>query len=157
MHQFSEGRTDPSRVICSLMSSVVNLLGQDYKIPAPTITFTRSLINLGINLICCAIARANPIGPYKDWKKFLWVVFRGLFGGIQITCYFFAFTQIPVGDATTLTFTAPVITGFLAICMLHESWGWLDAIASCCCFVGVIFTSKPAWLFHTAVWFALVL
>ena len=137
------------------MSSLVTLLGQDYKIPAPTITLPRSFFNLVINLVCCGIVMANPIGPYKEGKKFLWVIFRGLFGGIQITCYFFAFTQIPVGDATTLTFTAPVITGFLAICMLHESWGWLDGIASCFCFVGVIFTSKPAWLFHTAVRFEL--
>ena len=72
------------------MSSLVNLLGQEYKIPAPTITFTRSLFNLVINLVCCGIVMANPIGPYKEGKKFLWVIFRGLFGGIQITCYFFA-------------------------------------------------------------------
>ena len=148
------------------MSAVVSALGKKYKIPAPTITFVRSLFNLAINLVCCAIVRVNPIGPVKDGRKYLWIILRGLFGGIQITCYFFAFTkvrsllcshpQIPVGDATTLTFTAPVITGLLAICMLREKWGWIDALASFVCFVGVLFTSKPVWLFPSSVRSSLV-
>ena len=143
------------------MSAVVSALGKKYKIPAPTITFVRSIFNLAINLVCCAIVRVNPIGPVKDGRKYLWIILRGLFGGIQITCYFFAFTKvrsfsrlhtkIPVGDATTLTFTAPVITGLLAICMLHEKWGWIDALASFVCFVGVLVTSKPEWLFPASV------
>lgn len=78
----------------SIMSAVVNVLGQDYKVPAPTITFTRSLISLVICVIYCLCTKVNPIGPYKEGRKFAWVVLRGLFGGIQITCYFFAFTQV---------------------------------------------------------------
>lgn len=115
------------------MSAVVSALGKKYKIPAPTITFVRSIFNLAINLVCCAIVRVNPIGPVKDGRKYLWIILRGLFGGIQITCYFFAFTKvrsfsrlhtkIPVGDATTLTFTAPVITGLLAICHASREVG----------------------------------
>ena len=80
------------------MSALVNVLSQQYKVPAPTITFTRSLFNLIINLICCAIAKVNPIGPYKEGRKFAWTVFRGLFGGIQITCYFFAFSTVGYFD-----------------------------------------------------------
>ena len=56
-----------------------------------------------------------------------------------------------VGDATTLTFTAPVITGFLGIFMLKEKWGKVNAIASILCFVGVLFTVKPTWLFPDVV------
>lgn len=78
----------------SLMSAVVSALGKKYKIPAPTITFVRSVFNLAINLVCCAIVRVNPIGPVKEGRKYLWIILRGLFGGIQITCYFFAFTKV---------------------------------------------------------------
>lgn len=81
-------------VMCSLMSAVVSALGKKYKIPAPTITFVRSLFNLAINLVCCAIVRVNPIGPVKEHRKYAWIILRGLFGGIQITCYFFAFTKV---------------------------------------------------------------
>ncbi len=80
--------------IPSIMSALVNVLGNKYKVPAPTITFTRCLMNLVVNLICCAIWKVDPIGPWRDWRKFLWVVCRGLFGGIQITCYFFAFVNV---------------------------------------------------------------
>lgn len=76
------------------MSAVVNVLGNKYKVPAPTITFTRSLINIFLNLICCICAGVNPIGPIKERKKYAWIIMRGLFGGIQITCYFFAFTRV---------------------------------------------------------------
>lgn len=81
-------------VMCSLMSAVVSALGKKYKIPAPTITFVRSLFNLAINLVCCVIVRVNPIGPVKEHRKYAWIILRGLFGGIQITCYFFAFTKV---------------------------------------------------------------
>ena len=56
-----------------------------------------------------------------------------------------------VGDATTLTFTAPVMTGILAIFMLKEKWGWVNAASVVLCFVGVLFTTKPTWLFPNAV------
>ena len=54
---------------------------------------------------------------------------------------------MPVGDSKVLTFVAPVLTGILAIWMLKEPWGWVDACGSVLCFIGVIVTSKPAWLF----------
>ena len=62
-----------------------------------------------------------------------------------------------VGDATTLTFTAPVITGFLGIFMLKEKWGKVNAIASILCFVGVLFTVKPTWLFPDVVFTSILL
>ena len=76
------------------MASAVSYISSTYKINAPTITFTRSLINLVINLCFCAFVKVNPVGPYKEGRKFMWVILRGLFGGIQITCYFFAFTKV---------------------------------------------------------------
>lgn len=83
-------------ILPSLMATAVSILGSHYKIPSPAITFIRCLVNLAINLICCWIVKANPIGPYKETRKFVWVILRGLFGGIQITCYFFAFTKVDV-------------------------------------------------------------
>ena len=93
---FLEGIADVVLMIVSIMSAVVNVLGQKYKVPAPTITFTRSLFSLIICVIACFCIKVNPLGPYKEGKKFTWVVLRGLFGGIQITCYFFAFTQVGI-------------------------------------------------------------
>ena len=80
----------------SIMSAVVNVISKQHKVPPPTITFTRSLFNIIINLICGAVAKVNPIGPYKEGKKFAWVSLRGRFGGIQITCYFFAFASVRI-------------------------------------------------------------
>ena len=76
------------------MTVCVSYVAKTYKLTPPTITFTRSVFNLIINLVCCAVVKVNPFGPMKDVKKYLWILFRGLFGGIQITCYFFAFTKV---------------------------------------------------------------
>ena len=56
-----------------------------------------------------------------------------------------------VGDATTLTFIAPVLTGIFAIFMLKEKWGAVNAVSVVLCFIGVLFTTKPTWLFPNAV------
>ena len=93
---FSEGRTCVRLFIGSLMASAVSYISSTYKINAPTITFTRSLVNLAINFCFCTFVKVNPVGPYKEGRKFMWVILRGLFGGIQITCYFFAFTKVIV-------------------------------------------------------------
>ena len=76
------------------MSSGVSYVSKKYKLPAFTITFVRSVFNILINLGFCAGLKVNPLGPYKERRKFTWVILRGLFGGIQITCYFFAFTKV---------------------------------------------------------------
>lgn len=81
-------------MIISLMTVCVSYVAKTYKLTPPTITFTRSVFNLIINLVCCAVVKVNPFGPMKDVKQYLWILFRGLFGGIQITCYFFAFTKV---------------------------------------------------------------
>ena len=91
-------------VIYSLMTICVSYIAAKYKLTPPTITFTRSVFNLIINLVCCAVVKTNPLGSIKNWRQFLWIVFRGFFGGIQITCYFFAFTKVFISNSIFIRF-----------------------------------------------------
>ena len=58
-------------VIYSLMTICVSYIAAKYKLTPPTITFTRSVFNLIINLVCCAVVRTNPLGSIKNWRQFL--------------------------------------------------------------------------------------
>lgn len=48
------------------------------------------------------------------------LVYRGLFGGLAVLCYFIAIEHINVGVATLLNYTAPLYSGVFSIVFLHE-------------------------------------
>ena len=54
---------------------------------------------------------------FKRWDLLL---YRGLFGGLAVLCYFIAIEHINVGVATLLNYTAPLFSGIFSILFLHE-------------------------------------
>jgi drug/metabolite transporter (DMT)-like permease len=48
------------------------------------------------------------------------LLYRGLFGGTAVLCYFIAIEHIHVGVATLLNYTAPLFSGILSILFLKE-------------------------------------
>ena len=54
---------------------------------------------------------------FKRWDLLL---YRGIFGGLAVLCYFIAIEHINVGVATLLNYTAPLFSGIFSIAFLHE-------------------------------------
>ncbi|HEX8410729.1 MAG TPA: EamA family transporter [Thermoanaerobaculia bacterium] len=48
------------------------------------------------------------------------LLYRGIFGGLAVLCYFIAIEHINVGVATLLNYTAPLFSGIFSIFFLHE-------------------------------------
>ena len=48
------------------------------------------------------------------------LIYRGVFGGAAVLCYFIAIEKISVGVATLLNYTAPIFSGLFSMLFLHE-------------------------------------
>lgn len=60
---------------------------------------------------------------------------------------FWAFTHLPLADASTIIFTNPVVTAILARLILKESFTRLEGLSACLCLFGVVFISQPTFIF----------
>jgi drug/metabolite transporter (DMT)-like permease len=49
------------------------------------------------------------------------LIYRGLFGGLAVLCYFLAIAHIPVGVASLLNYTAPLFSGLFAAALIGET------------------------------------
>jgi drug/metabolite transporter (DMT)-like permease len=54
---------------------------------------------------------------FERWDLLL---YRGVFGGLAVLCYFLAIEHIHVGVATLLNYTAPLFSGIFSVVFLHE-------------------------------------
>lgn len=86
-----------------------------------------------------------------DYKKVLimqpsllrLVILRGVLGSMAMATHFTAIRLIPIGIATTLFFTNPIITIFLSNLTLGERVGKREIIATVLSFTGVVFVAGP--------------
>ena len=68
---------------------------------------------------------------------------RGLLSAGATFCWFYALAIMPVGDATAVSFTMPLITAVLAVVLLHEHMtraGWGGVIIG---FIGMLIMLRP--------------
>uniref|UniRef100_A0A0G4HFR3 EamA domain-containing protein n=1 Tax=Chromera velia CCMP2878 TaxID=1169474 RepID=A0A0G4HFR3_9ALVE len=82
-------------------------------------------------------------GPKED--RFL-LFMRGLLSGIAINCMLFTLTQLPMGDASAIHFSGPLITAALARVWLKESWHWMNWVAGVLSITGIMFIANPPFL-----------
>lgn len=73
---------------------------------------------------------------------------QGIIGGATLSLLYYSFRKLPIGDATTIIFSSPVIVIALSFIFLKEPCGILRVIVMCALFAGVIFVSKPPFLFQ---------
>lgn len=71
-------------------------------------------------------------------------IFRGVIGTIGIAIGFKAVALLPLADATTLIYTAPIFATILSIPMLKEKVGYKRWLAVLIGFIGVIIIAKPS-------------
>ncbi|CAK9813234.1 Solute carrier family 35 member G1 [Anthophora quadrimaculata] len=73
---------------------------------------------------------------------------QGVVGGATLSLLYYSFRKLPIGDATTIIFSSPVIVIALSFILLKEPCGILRVIVMCALFAGVVFVAKPPFLFQ---------
>jgi drug/metabolite transporter (DMT)-like permease len=68
---------------------------------------------------------------------------RAIAGVGSLICTFYAFTAMPLADATTIMFTMPMFLIVLAVPFLGESVGWRRTTATLIGFLGVVIVVRP--------------
>lgn len=83
-------------------------------VPGPQIAVVRFAIGL-LPLLLPAV-RAKSL----QWTRVDLLLYRGLFGGFAVLCYFSAIEHVPVGIATLLNYTTPLFSGIYAAIFAGE-------------------------------------
>ncbi len=68
---------------------------------------------------------------------------RAIAGAGSLICTFYAFTAMPLADATAIMFTMPMFMIVLAVPFLGETVGWWRTTATLIGFLGVIVVVRP--------------
>lgn len=84
-----------SSVCFSLMSLLVRAGSKS--LTTPFLIFTRAIIQLVAAVIYCICSKVDPFGP-AEFRGIL--TLRGLFGLCGITCSYFSYRYIPLGETT---------------------------------------------------------
>ncbi|KAE9026069.1 hypothetical protein PR003_g11457 [Phytophthora rubi] len=82
----------------------------------------------------------------KHRNVLFWRCFFGTFG---ISIQFYAMAQMVLTDAVTIIFTSPIVTFLLGALVLGEAVERLDLLSCLVSYVGVVFVTRPAFLFST--------
>jgi drug/metabolite transporter (DMT)-like permease len=121
----------------SVQSAAVKSLGTS--ISSVQITFLRCL--LGLFLVLPLLRRdALVILQPARLRLHLGRVMAGL---LSMTCGFYAFANMPLAEATALSFTMPLFMLLLATLTLGERVGWRRSCAGAVGFLGVLTMLRP--------------
>ncbi|XP_032453024.1 solute carrier family 35 member G1-like [Nasonia vitripennis] len=105
----------------------------------------RAIVQIIVMLIVVCKESKNILGP-RDYR--LLNQFQGIVGGMTLTLMFYSFRKLPLGDATTIIFSSPVIVIILSFVFLKEPCGVLRITVMCALVAGVVLVARPPFLFE---------
>ncbi|XP_066518691.1 solute carrier family 35 member G1 isoform X2 [Hoplias malabaricus] len=88
--------------------------------------------------------RTGFLGPHG---MRLYLLLRGLLGSNAMILLYYAVIQMPLADATVITFSNPVFTALLAWVFLNERCTVWDVVFTIFTLTGVILIARPPFLF----------
>jgi drug/metabolite transporter (DMT)-like permease len=127
----------------SIMSLLVKVAGRH--LPSQEIVFFRSI---GTLILSWAGLQRIGYSPWGEQKTLL--TLRGITGFLALLCFFYALTELPLGDATVIQYTNPVFTAILAAVFLGEAVKPIVVLSTVGSLTGVALITQPAILFGTA-------
>ena len=74
---------------------------------------------------------------------------RCTLGTVSMACLYTSYRLIPLSDATTIRFTAPIFVSVFAFILLGEPFGVFDMVSAAITIGGVILVGRPSFLFCT--------
>ncbi|MBB3872796.1 MAG: DMT family transporter [Brevundimonas sp.] len=124
----------------SVMSAVLKLASLD-GVVAPEMLFYRAFFGLPVVL---AWVLTQPGGLAGLTTRRPWAhAGRSALGVVSILCLFQTLTLLPLADATTLSFTAPIFATILSFFILKEAVGPRRWTAVAVGFIGVVIVMRP--------------
>jgi len=139
--------THTSKAIGLLLLGVMAGLGLDLSAkailatyPLEQFVFLRSFIGLSIFLLL-----AGRFGGFASLatRRWRWHLLRTLLAAGAMFGFFYGLARMPLIDALTLGFTAPLMMTALSVPMLRESVGWRRWAAVLAGFGGVLMILRP--------------
>lgn len=120
---------------------VKNLQG----IPTHEMVFFRAL---GVLLLSGAMLWHLKIPPWGNHKRYL--LLRGFYGTLGLSCYFWTLKQMPLASAVTIQYLSPIFSTLLAVKMLKETPRRIQWLFFGLSFAGVLlikgFDARIGWL-----------
>lgn len=122
---------------------VLNLLGKHLaeSYPIPLLVFFRSVFALMASTVL--VAKLGGQSALKT-KRPVGVLIRALIWAAMMVCSFFSYHLLPVADAATIGFSAPIFVTVLAAVFLREKVGYLGWLAVLIGFAGVVIVVRPS-------------
>lgn len=119
------------------MSLLVKLASA--RLPTGEIVLARAVVTLAVSYVMLRRAAVSPWGTNRTG-----LVVRGVLGFGGLTLYYLSLAYLPLGDATTLLNTQPLLTAVLAWWLLREQIGWSTALALVLGVAGVSLIVHPS-------------
>ena len=124
----------------AVMSALVKLAGE--QMPTTQIVLARSAVALVMSWLWLRRIGVEPWGVRRGL-----LLLRGLLGFGGLSCFFYALTHLPLGDATVIQYSNPVFVALLAALFLGEGIGAWEILGAAGCLVGVALMMRPSFLF----------
>lgn len=125
-------------LVFAMMNALIRKIGAD--LHGFEIAFFRAVF--GLMFLVPMIASAGGFRVLKTAKPKLHFL-RAICGATTMLLSFYAFTRLPLANATTLTFSQPLFLLALAPFLLGETVGWHRRIAAAVGFGGVLIAAQP--------------
>jgi drug/metabolite transporter (DMT)-like permease len=109
--------------------------------PVGEILFLRSVVTL--LLLAPFIGRHDLLALRAEGRWGLHAVRIG-FSAIEVGCFYWALSGLPLGDTTTIYLAAPIYVTALSAVFLRERVGWRRWVAVLAGFVGVLVALRPS-------------
>ena len=124
--------------------SVMSLLVKVASVTFPTmeLVFVRSAFMAALTFAALRVDGASPLGV--DRRTLL---LRGAVGATALSLFYFGIGRLPLGDAVTIQYTAPVWTAITAALLLGERIRPVVAAGAGLSLVGVVLVARPSALF----------
>jgi drug/metabolite transporter (DMT)-like permease len=119
------------------MDASIKWLSETY--PVSQVTFFRALF--GLVPLLPFVLRSR--GRILRLQRPIPVLIRSTLSPAGMLCIFGSFSLLPLAEATTIAFGAPILMAALGVPMLKESVGWRRWTAILVGFVGVLIAARP--------------
>ena len=139
-----------SAISFSLMSFAIHLMStttSTFAIPAFELVFFRSCLGI---LLCVVwlkyiVEETSTIALKRSNIKLL-LGGRAFLGSLAMCSNWFVYSQLPLGEATVVVFTAPIFTVVVARLYLKEMINTIQGVLLALSSVGVILVARPEFL-----------
>lgn len=140
----------------ALTFAVVAALAKSAALPPLLMLQIRSMVQWAASVLSLYIRHSNSNLPVVDQligpaPLRGWLMLRAALYWCFQAAWWSALQMMPLGDATSIVYSAPIFTGFFAFCFLSERIDANFCICVCLACSGVTLIVKPSLLFGGAV------